>query len=254
MGGTLRVRVAAGTALAVAAATAAAVVWPVPPVQALPALVRTRLASRGGSYVPLQRVPWALRAGVVAVEDDTFYRNPGVDVASLLRAALADLRAGRIVQGGSTLTEQLADVVIVHGDRTPLRRLATMLLALRIARTYPKATVLELYLNAVYFGEGAYGVGRAARVYFHRPVEDLDLAQCALLAGLPRAPARYDPARHPRAALRRAREVLAAMVRSHDIGSRAAKAALAELSRWLALPVPGPQRPPPGGSPQLTVL
>jgi membrane peptidoglycan carboxypeptidase len=243
MGGTLRVRVAAGTALAVAAATAAAVAWPLPPVQALPALVRTRLASHGGSYVPLQRVPWALRAGVVAVEDDTFYRNPGVDVASLLRAALADLRAGRIVQGGSTLTEQLADVVIVHGDRTPLRRLATMLLALRIARTYPKATVLELYLNAVYFGEGAYGIGRAAHVYFHRPVEDLDLAQCALLAGLPQAPARYDPAQHPRAALRRAREVLAAMVRSHDIGPRAAEAALAELSRWLALPVPGPQRP-----------
>lgn len=231
MGGRRWTGAAIAFALLVAASGGLVAVWPLPSVQSLPARVRARLAAHGGQYVSLAQVPWALRAGVVAVEDDTFYRNPGVDVASLARAAAADLVAGRIVQGGSTLTEQLADVALVHSDRTPLRRLLTLILALRIAHSYSKARVLELYLNAVYLGEGAYGVARAAEVYFHRPVQRLDLAQCAVLAGLPQAPARYDPLRHPRAAAGRAREVLRAMVRTGVLSWAAAEAAAQELSR-----------------------
>jgi membrane peptidoglycan carboxypeptidase len=230
--------------LIVALGGAGVVAWPRPEVGTLPARVRARIAAHGGRYIPLARVPRALQEAVVAAEDDTFYDNPGVDVVALGRAALADLRAGRIVQGGSTLTEQLADVVLVHGDRSPLRRLVTMADALHIARRFSKAQILEMYLNAVYFGEGAYGVGQAARVYFHRPVQALDLGRSALLAGLPRGPSAYDPLCHPRAARGRLREVLAAMVRTRAISRGAAAVAARELAAWLAARPPG--RPLPG--------
>lgn len=222
--------------LLIAVGGTAAVAWPLPIVGTLPARVRAQLAAHGGQYVPLRHIPWTLRAALVAAEDERFYTNPGVDLLALGRAAVADLEAGRIVQGGSTLTEELADVMLVHGDQTPLRRLVTMAFALRIARTFSKAQVLEMYFNAVYFGEGAYGVGQSAHVYFHRPVRALDLAQSALLAGLPRAPSRYDPLRHPRAALRRSREVLAAMVETRAITRPAAVAAERELAELLARP------------------
>jgi membrane peptidoglycan carboxypeptidase len=199
----------------------------------LPGRVRARLAAHGGRYVPLSRIPRALQEAIVAAEDERFYEHPGIDGLALGRAAIADLRAGRIVEGGSTLTEQLADVMLVRGDRTPARRLATMVLALHIERAFSKARILELYLNAVYFGEGAYGVGRAAQVYFHHPVQALTLAQSALLAGLPRGPSQYDPLRHPRAALRRSDEVLAAMERTGAITHAEAAGAQRELARWL---------------------
>jgi membrane peptidoglycan carboxypeptidase len=216
---------------------AAAVAWPLPVVRTLPDRVRAQLAAHGGRYVPLTRVPWTLRAGLVAAEDERFYVNSGVDFLALGRAAVADIEAGRIVQGGSTLTEELAEVMLVHGDETLPRRLITMALALRIARTFPKRQVLEMYLNAVYFGEGAYGVGQAARVDFHRPVRTLDPAQSVLLAGLPRAPSQYDPLRHPGAASRRSREVLAALVETRSITREAAAAAERELTdRLLARP------------------
>jgi membrane peptidoglycan carboxypeptidase len=211
----------------------AAVTWPLPAVRALPVRVRAQLAAHGGRYVPVRHIPLTLRAALVAAEDERFYANSGVDLLALGRAAVADLEAGRIVQGGSTLTEELADVVLVRGDQTLPRRLVTMALALRIARTFSKTQVLEMYFNAVYFGEGAYGVGQAAKVYFHRPVHTLDLAQSALLAGLPQAPSRYDPLRHPRAALQRSQEVLAAMVETRAITRQAAAAAERELAELL---------------------
>jgi membrane peptidoglycan carboxypeptidase len=220
--------------LLVVGAGVAGAAWPLPVVGTLPARVRARLARHGARYVPLADVPRTLQAAIVAAEDQRFYSDPGVDPLALARAAIADIQAGRIVQGGSTLTEELADVVLVHGDTTPLRRLTTMALALRIARTYSKARVLEMYFNAVYFGEGAYGVGRAAHVYFHRSVRTLDLSQSALLAGLPQAPSLYDPLRHPAAALSRSREVLAAMVETHAITRRAAVTAERRLAEWLS--------------------
>lgn len=116
--------------------------------------------------------------------------------------------------------------------------------ALHIAGRFSKAQILEMYLNAVYFGEGAYGVGQAARAYFHRPVEALDLARSALLAGLPRGPSAYDPLCHPRAARERLREVLAAMVRTRAISRGAAAGAARDLAAWLAARPPG--RPLPG--------
>ena len=201
--------------------------------RALPARVRAGLAAHGGRYVPLSRIPRVLQEAIVAAEDERFYEHPGIDGLALGRAAIADLRAGRVVEGGSTLTEQLADVVLVGGDRTPVRRLITMVLALHIERWFSKARILELYLNAVYFGEGAYGVGRAAEVYFHRQVWALDLAQSALLAGLPRGPSEDDPLRHPEAALRRSGEVLAAMERTGAITHEEAVDAQRELTGWL---------------------
>jgi len=214
--------------------SAATVAWPRPEIRTLSARVHTELTARGGCYVPLSRMPSALLEAIVAAEDERFYAHHGVDLVALGRAAVADVRAGRVVEGGSTLTEQLADVVLVHGDRTPLRRLMTMVLAWQIERVYAKAQILELYLNAVYFGHRAYGIGRAARVYFGSPPDRLDLGQSALLAGLPQAPSAYDPLRHPRVARRRAAEVLAAMVRLGDIVAPTAASASAELRRGLA--------------------
>jgi hypothetical protein len=145
--------------------------WPLPAVATVPARVQARLRAHRGRYAPLKQIPQDLQAAIVATEDERFYVNPGVDIRALGRVAIADLKAGRIVQGGSTLTEELADVMLVRGDRTPLRRRATMVLALRIEREFSKAQILERYLNAVYLGHGAYGVSQAASVYFGRPVQ-----------------------------------------------------------------------------------
>lgn len=153
--------------------------------------------------VELARIPDHLKQALVAVEDWRFWNHWGLDLRYLARASLANLLAGRIIQGGSTITQQLARNMFLTPERTLARKLKEALLAIQLERYYTKEEILELYLNQVYFGAGAYGVEAAAQTYFRRHVWELDLPQCALLAALPKAPTVYSPYQNPEACLAR---------------------------------------------------
>ncbi|MDQ3972926.1 MAG: transglycosylase domain-containing protein, partial [Actinomycetota bacterium] len=165
-------------------------------------------AEQDRELVALDRVPRVLRDAVVAVEDARFWQHGGVDVQAVGRAALENARQAGVAQGGSTITQQLAKNALVGPERTLRRKLEEASVALQLEAAYSKAQILERYLNTVYFGHGAYGVQTAARRYFAADVGELDLAQSALLAGLLRAPAHYDPYVRPDGALRRRNLVL----------------------------------------------
>jgi penicillin-binding protein 1A len=183
-----------------------------------------------GGTIGLNEVPPALRQALIAVEDRRFYEHFGVDPRGLARAMLANLRAGRIVQGGSTLTQQLAKNLFLNPDRTIRRKVQELLLAFWLERKFTKDQILTLYLNRVYFGAGNYGVDAAARRYFGKPVQDLSLYESALLAGLLKAPSRYNPARNSGGADLRTQLVLGAMVDAGFISGAEAEAAMKKKS------------------------
>lgn len=145
--------------------------------------------------VPLTQIPVDLRKAVIAIEDTEFYDHWGINPRAILRAMFANLRAGRVVQGGSTLTQQLAKTIFLTRERTFDRKFKELLLTMNIEKRYSKDEILQLYLNQIYFGAGAYGVEAASRLYFQKHTEELNLAECALLAGLIRSPNRYSPAK-----------------------------------------------------------
>jgi penicillin-binding protein 1A len=174
----------------------------------------TTLANRGatgGEALPLGRMSPYIPQAVVAIEDRRFYQHFGVDPIGLVRAMISNLTAGRLVQGGSTLTQQLAKNLFLSTERTLERKVQEVLLAFWLEHKYTKDQILEMYLNRVYFGSGAYGVEAASRRYFKIPARDVNLAQAALLAGLLKAPSRLSPARDPDAAEARTQVVLEAM-------------------------------------------
>jgi len=144
--------------------------------------------------VPLTQIPVDLRRAMISIEDTDFYNHWGVNPRAILRAAIANIRHGRLVQGGSTLTQQLAKTIFLSRRKTLSRKFKEMLLTMQIEQRYSKDEVLELYLNQVYFGGGAYGVEAAARLYFDKHAPQLNLAESAMLAGLVRSPNRYSPA------------------------------------------------------------
>ena len=173
-------------------------------------VLREVRSSRHGvsHWTALERMdPW-VRQAVVAAEDKRFYRHPGLDPAALLRAAVLNVRAGRIVSGGSTITQQLVRNMRAYPDRGIGTKLVEALEALRLERCFSKERILEAYLNRVGFGNGTYGVEAAARLYFGRDPGELSLAQASLLAAIPRAPAYYEPFRHRARTGRRQRYVL----------------------------------------------
>ncbi|HET6809611.1 MAG TPA: transglycosylase domain-containing protein [Acidimicrobiales bacterium] len=163
--------------------------------------------------VPLARVPGILQDAVVATEDQRFWTEPAVDVRAVARAAVADLHAGRASQGGSTIAEQYVKIRLEEGSgrRGLDDKIREATEAYELERHQPRSQVLDDYLNAIYLGNGAYGVEAAAETYFGRPVGQVDLAQAALLAGLIHAPSATDPFTHPEAATARRREVLERM-------------------------------------------
>ncbi|MDW8032791.1 MAG: PBP1A family penicillin-binding protein [Aquificaceae bacterium] len=148
-------------------------------------------------YVELKDIPTHLIQAFISAEDKNFYRHPGVDPFAILRAVLANIRHGGIRQGASTITQQLARNLFLTPDKSLSRKLKEALLALRIERHYTKDQILEMYLNYIYLGQGAYGVEAASRVYFGKSVKELTLEESALLASLPKAPTKYNPFRNP---------------------------------------------------------
>lgn len=188
--------------------------------------------------LPLAQMPLALQQATIAVEDRSFYNNSGIDGRGILRAAWDNLVQGSIVAGGSTITQQLArnfllDPHLSH-QRTLDRKLREVVLALKLTAHFSKDEILSLYLNQTYYGGMSYGVEAAAQHYFAKPARELDLAECAFLAGLPQAPSTYDPFTNDAAAQERQHMVLEAMVQEGYITPQQAEAASAEPLQFAA--------------------
>ncbi len=176
--------------------------------------------------VAIAQIPPVVLQAFIAAEDANFYQHNGVDVLGIARAMLANLTAGGVVQGGSTITQQVVKALLLTPERSYERKAKEVLLALRLERQLSKDEILYLYLNLIYLGNGAYGVGAAAREYFGKDVGELTLAEAALLAGLPQAPSRYSPVRHWTNAKMRQRYVLERMAREKYVTWEEAEAAL----------------------------
>jgi penicillin-binding protein 1A len=185
-------------------------------------------AEKNRQPVALNRVSKWMRLSTIAIEDRRFYEHSGIDLEGIARALAADVRAGRVVEGGSTITQQLVRNLYISREVTFERKLIEACLAVRLNNRRSKAWILESYLNTVYYGNHAYGVQAAAQTYFSKPAWKLSLAQSALLAGLTQAPSVYDPLNKPTAALRRRNQVLQAMLANGDITQRQYAAAAAE--------------------------
>lgn len=182
----------------------------------------------GGEAVRLEQLPPYLPEAVIAIEDRRFYHHFGIDPLGLARALVTNLTAGGVVQGGSTLTQQLAKNLFLKPDRTMERKLQEVVLALWLEWRFSKDEILEMYLNRVYLGAGAYGVDGAARAYFGKSAREVTLGEAATLAGLLKAPSRYAPSRDAKLAHDRATTVLAAMAAEGYIDRAAAKRAADE--------------------------
>jgi len=188
--------------------------------------------------VPLSHISQNLIHAEVAIEDHYFWTDSGVDITGIVRAALADLTSGHVVEGGSTITQQLIKNAIVGNQDTIMRKLQEIILAPEVTRLYSKQEILSMYLNTIYYGEQAYGADAAAFTYFGlkdsahaSAASKLDIAQAAMLAGLPRAPSALDPFLHPRTAYQRLQEVLNQMRLLGYITHQQMKAALNEANR-----------------------
>lgn len=182
-------------------------------------------------FVPYDKIPDLLKKGIIATEDRRYYDHGAVDIIGVARAFITNSMAGETLEGGSTIAQQTVKNIFLSNDRTMTRKLEELALAVQLERNYSKEEILELYLNTIYFGHGAYGVGEASRVYFGKEPKDLDLSQCAMLAGLPQAPSAYDPISHPQEGAKRMTIVLALMAQEGYITPE--EAAKSAMHLWL---------------------
>ncbi|MFH2008271.1 MAG: PBP1A family penicillin-binding protein [bacterium] len=201
------------------------------------------------TMVPFHRMPKVLVDAVVSAEDARFFQHKGLNLLGMVRAFFANLRAGRYVQGGSTITQQVVKTFFLTSKRTLRRKVQEVILARRLEQTLSKEQILELYLNQIYFGHGRYGVQEASRFYFGKDVEKIGVAEAALLAGLPQGPERLSPIRHPERARKRLQYVLRQMVKQQKISVEVA----ARLSRG-PLPISVRQAPEQSPAPEFLTL
>jgi penicillin-binding protein 1A len=185
-------------------------------------------AEKNRQPVPLNRISKWMRLATVSIEDRRFYEHGGVDLEGIARALAADVRAGRVVEGGSTITQQLVRNLYISREVTFERKLIEACLAVRLNDRRSKQWILSSYLNTVYYGNHAYGVQAASQTYFSKPAWRLTLGQAALLAGLTQAPSDYDPLNKPESALRRRNLVLQSMLENGDITERQYYAAIGD--------------------------
>lgn len=185
------------------------------------------------NYTKIQYIPLIMQQSIVAVEDNRFYRHVGFDIEGILRAMLVNMQSGTFTEGGSTITQQLIKNLFLSQEKTYGRKAEEFLLAIDMELRYSKDEILEMYLNSIYFGSGAYGIGDAARIYFDKSPVNLNLAECAMLAGMPTAPSLNSPYVNFATAKERQAIVLSVMARHGYIGPQ-----LAEEARltpiWLA--------------------
>src|SRR6266849_2040933 len=204
-----------------------------PPTITILGLDGKTLATRGdmgGAAIPLKALPPYLPQAFVAIEDRRFYRHFGLDPIGLARAVAVNLAARGVREGGSTLTQQLAKNLFLTQERTVSRKIDEVIIALALEKEYSKNEILELYLNRVYFGSGAYGVEAAAQRYFGKSAKNVTLAEAAMLAGLVKSPSRLAPNRNPEGAEKRAQTVLTAMAEAKFITAAQAQASIGHPS------------------------
>ena len=192
----------------------------------------THISRENRTLVPLSTMPELLPQAFVAAEDSRFYQHRGVDAWSIIRALLHNLRSGERGQGGSTITQQVARAILLTPEKTYTRKIKEAILAYRIDTALSKEEILHIYLNQIYLGSGAYGVEAAAQIYFDKRVQDLNLAEVALLAGLPQAPSRYSPFRNFKLAKNRQLYVLNRMAEEGYITPTAAQKAYEKTLLW----------------------
>jgi penicillin-binding protein 1A len=198
------------------------------------------IATRGprhGEKVTLKDLPPHVAHAFLAAEDHRFYQHGPVDPVGILRAARANWQAGEVVQGGSTLTQQLAKTIWLNPDQTFKRKVQEAILATRLERVLSKDEVLELYLNRIFFGSNAYGIDAAARVYFRKSAKALNLSEAALLAALPKAPSRLRPTRDMAGAVQGSPgPPLTRRRRARRSWRRRARAKASSATRWISPP------------------
>ena len=188
-------------------------------------------ATENRTIVSLDKIPKNLQDAFIAVEDNRFYDHHGIDPIGIGRAIYSNIVSGGVAQGGSTITQQLAKNAFLTQDQTIARKVQEVFIAIRLEQTYTKKEILEMYLNQIYFGRGAYGVEAAAQTYFGKDVSQLDLSECAMLAGIPRSPNYYSPLNNLAAANERKAEVLDQMVKYNYIDQATAAKTKAEALR-----------------------
>jgi len=186
--------------------------------------------------VPFEQIPLQLRLSFLAAEDEYFYKHPGINPSRIISAMLANILAGGAVQGASTITQQVAKNFFLSPERTMTRKIREMFLAYRIEQAFTKDEILYLYLNHIYLGRGAYGVGSAAWRYYHKTLDQLTLAECAMLASLPKSPSTLAPHINPKAGKARRDAILRLMERNGFADSDAVEKAIAEPIKVAALP------------------
>jgi 1A family penicillin-binding protein len=185
------------------------------------------------TYIPISDIPKTAQDGAVATEDKNFYTNPGFSITGIARAFLVNIFAGKVVEGGSTITQELAKNAFLSSSRNILRKYQELVLAAELNRRFSKQDILEMYLNSVYFGEGAFGIQNAAEAYFGIPAKNLDLAQSALLIGVLPAPSAYSPLSNPPdKAIERQHIVLSEMVQDGYISQDQANQAENETLKY----------------------
>lgn len=162
-------------------------------------------------FTALEDIPETYVQAVVSVEDHRFYDHFGLDLIAIGRAVVNDIRAGRYVEGGSTITQQLAKNLYFSQEKTMNRKAAEVFLALELEQKYTKDEILELYVNSIYFGDGYYSVGEASEGYFGKPASEMNDYECTLLAGVPNAPSKYAPSKNLALAEKRQQKVLSRM-------------------------------------------
>ena len=176
--------------------------------------------------VPLKEMPVQLKQAALAVEDSNFYYHFGIDPKAIFRAFLTNMQAGHVVEGGSTITQQLSKTLFLSRARTLERKIKEAILSVRMELIFTKDEILEMYLNQIYYGHGSYGVEAAARTYFGKHVQDLNLEECALIAALPKAPNNYSPYRNPKLARSRRNHVIRRMAQLGFIQRKEAEVAM----------------------------
>ncbi|MDP4161184.1 MAG: transglycosylase domain-containing protein, partial [Bacillota bacterium] len=180
----------------------------------------SQLSSSRIEPITQDQIPLQMKNAIVAVEDRRFYEHQGVDVRSTLRALVRDLKIGGLSEGGSTITQQLAKNLFLPSDKTFSRKFKEAAYAIKIEYVLDKDQILEAYLNQIYFGEGCWGINKAAQFYFGKKVGDLTLEECAMLAGLPKAPSTYSPLKNKEKSLERRNLVLELMKEQNYISVR----------------------------------
>ncbi len=178
--------------------------------------------------VPFDEIPLRLKQATLAVEDSGFYYHPGIDPKAILRASIANFKAGRVVEGASTITQQLTKTLYLSPQKKIERKIREAILAIRIELIFTKDEIFEMYLNQIYYGHGGYGVGAAARTYFGKELKDLTIAEYAMIASLPKAPTHYSPYNHLDKALKRRDHALRRMLHDGFITEEEYEAAVTE--------------------------